>query len=84
MMLYFAKDSMVTRALSASFLAHGVGSVIWLYTKIIPAEVWISLIPIVICERLLMAGGMMVLDVAINRVRRMQRWTRFCKTLGCA
>lgn len=84
MALYFMKNSMITRALSASFVAHGVGSVIWLYTKAIPAEVWIGLIPVVVCERLLMAGGMLMLDVVIARARAKQPWLRFCKTLGWA
>ncbi len=55
---FFAKDSIVTRALAASFIAHAVGSVIWLYTAHIPAEVWTALMPLVIVERLLIAAGM--------------------------
>lgn len=56
--LYFVKDSVWVRSLQASFIAHAVGSVVWLYFGTISPEVWMSLIPVVICERLLIAGGM--------------------------
>ena len=39
------------RSLVSTFIAHSVGSVIWLYTKNITAVEWLSLIPIVIIER---------------------------------
>ena len=58
MIYFFVKDSMVSRALAASFIAHAVGSVIWLYTGNIPAEIWTALMPIVIVERLIIAAGM--------------------------
>lgn len=84
MALYFAKDSIISRSLSASFVAHGVGSVIWLYTKIIPCEVWLGLIPVVICERLLMAGGIIICDFVIVKAFQLQPWTRACKKMGWA
>ncbi len=55
---FFAKDSIIYRALAASFIAHAVGSVTWLYTAHIPVEVWTALMPLVIVERLLIAAGM--------------------------
>ncbi|MFA5998888.1 MAG: hypothetical protein WC747_02645 [Candidatus Babeliales bacterium] len=66
MALYFLKDSKYSRALSASFVAHGVGSVVWLYTHAIPAPIWIGLIPVVLCERLLIAGGIVTFDSAVT------------------
>ena len=69
MALYFVKNSMISRALSASFVAHAVGSVIWLYTKDIAAPVWIALIPVVACERLLIAAGILGCDILIARAR---------------
>ena len=54
----YGVDSLPSRALAASFVAHCVGSVIWLYTKVIPQELWQALIPIVMIERLAIAGGM--------------------------
>lgn len=60
MVLYMINQSLWSRALQASFIAHAVGSVVWLYTKSIPAEIWLSLIPIVAIERLIMAGGIVI------------------------
>lgn len=57
--IYFVeKDTMITRAFIASFVSHAVGSVIWLYTREIPAFLWDALVPIVIFERIMIAGGM--------------------------
>ena len=39
------------KSIVSTFIAHSVGSVIWLYTKNITAGEWLSLIPIVIVER---------------------------------
>ncbi|HSW76178.1 MAG TPA: hypothetical protein VLG50_03995 [Candidatus Saccharimonadales bacterium] len=72
MALFFVKDSSYVRALSASFVAHSVGSVIWLYTHNMPAGAWIALIPIVACERLLIAGGILVFDYAITYFRQLE------------
>lgn len=59
MLLYrYTQDSLYSRALSASFIAHAVGSVIWLYKGNIAAPVWVALIPIVAIERLLIAAAM--------------------------
>ena len=74
MVLYFFPDTVVVRALTASFVAHGVGSVVWLYTGCIDASVWIALIPVVACERLLMAGGMIAVDIVIGYVKKSATW----------
>ena len=63
--LWFAVDSIWSRALIASFVAHGLGSVICLYAGDIPVATWMGLIPIVIIERLLMAGGIVLCEVII-------------------
>ena len=59
-LLWLIKDYSWTRALQASFVAHAIGSVIWLYTGSQPAIFWINLIPIVIFERLLIALGIIL------------------------
>lgn len=84
MALYFVKNSMISRALSASFIAHAVGSVIWLYTTNIAAPVWIALIPVVFCERLLIATGIVGLDLFIARVRAGNSWRYFLHKAGQA
>ncbi len=60
--LYFLQkfnihNSMFTQALTTTFIAHVVGSVIWLYFIPMTSVQWISLIPIVAIERLVFAFG---------------------------
>jgi hypothetical protein len=55
---FFVHDTIYSRALAASFIAHAVGSVIWLYTGNIPVQIWTALMPLVIVERLIIAAGM--------------------------
>lgn len=45
-------------ALGSTFVAHAVGSVIWLYTVPMAVGSWYALIPLVAIERLLYATGM--------------------------
>ncbi|MFH1597728.1 MAG: hypothetical protein ABIB97_01470 [Patescibacteria group bacterium] len=51
------KDRLILRGLGATFTAHAIGSVIFLYAFNLPAAVWIGLIPIVALERGLFAVG---------------------------
>ncbi len=53
-------------ALASTFIAHAVGSVIWLYTVPMVASAWLALIPIVACERLLYTAGIVMGDAVIN------------------
>jgi len=46
---------MFLNVLGSTFVAHAVGSTIWLYTIGMNASVWNALIPIVALERLSMA-----------------------------
>ena len=60
--LYFMnKKSISANAIGSTFVAHAVGSVIWLYTMPMGAATWLALMPIVLIERFLFAGGMVVL-----------------------
>jgi hypothetical protein len=54
------------RSFGATFTAHAVGSIVWLYTVPMTAEQWISLIPVVAYERGLFAIGIMVSYIAVN------------------
>lgn len=54
------KTTPFTKSLTSTFIAHAVGSVIWLYTKNLTSVEWLSLIPVVIVERLTFAGIMTV------------------------
>jgi len=59
--LLITHKNIFIHALASTFIAHAVGSVIWIYT-IGPktAAAWLALIPIVIIERVLFASGMVL------------------------
>jgi hypothetical protein len=58
--------SFYARALSSTFVAHAVGSVLWLYlmTPMISAT-WIGMIPVVFFERVMLAAGMTMVYYAV-------------------
>jgi hypothetical protein len=59
--LYFIpRKSLFLQALGSTFIAHAVGSVIWLYTVPMAATAWIALMPMVLFERLAFALGMVI------------------------
>jgi len=64
----FYKHNLFARSLGATFTAHSVGSVAFLYAFNLPAEVWIGLIPIVAIERFAFATGISVCYYAVNTV----------------
>lgn len=72
--LYFVPRSIYTRSLSATFIAHAIGSVVWLYFRGLDVSVWNMLMPVVIVERLLMATGMVGLHFAILGAKQLYRY----------
>jgi len=60
-LFFIPRQSLFLNALGSTFVAHAVGSVIWLYTVPMSAAIWLSLIPVVAVERLLFACSMVVL-----------------------
>lgn len=59
--LYFVpKKNIFLECLGSTFVAHAVGSVIWLYTVQMTPALWWGLIPIVAVERLSFAAAMTV------------------------
>ncbi len=60
------KPSFITYAFISTFLAHAVGSIIWLYTKPMSASEWISLLPVVAIERCCFAGCMILVYYAAH------------------
>jgi len=64
----FLGQSFFLVALSSSFIAHAVGSVIWLYSLSMPAEKWIALIPIVAVERFIFAAGSFLVHMGLKRI----------------
>ncbi|MCB9493787.1 MAG: hypothetical protein H6679_05950 [Epsilonproteobacteria bacterium] len=60
----FARHSLLARMLQSTFLAHAIGSIMWLYTVPMTSEQWTTLIPLVAVERLtfaVIATGVLVL-----------------------
>lgn len=62
----FIKRSLIFNSLGASFTAHAVGSVAFLYAFNLPSETWIALIPVVFLERMLFTGGITVSYLIFN------------------
>lgn len=65
---YFLPKNLFLRSLGASFMAHAVGSVAFLYTFATVPAYWIALIPVVAMERLVFASGTAVSFVFFNTV----------------
>lgn len=63
---YLKRDNLFVKSLGATFTAHAVGSVAWLWAFNLPVEVWRSLPPIVASERLLFATGIAVSYLVIK------------------
>jgi len=64
-LFFVPQKNLFLQALASTFVAHAVGSVIWLYTMPMEATIWLGLMPIVIIERLLFAAGMVVMHRVI-------------------
>ncbi len=76
--LYFVgKKSLFLQALGSTFVAHAVGSVIWLYTVPTSSLLWLGLIPIVIAERLLFASGIVITYTLFCNLRNRLRNSSF-------
>lgn len=60
----FNITSVVGFSLTTTFIAHAVGSVIWLYTKPMSSAEWLSLLPVVFVERCCFAGLMILVYYA--------------------
>ncbi|MBI4049787.1 MAG: hypothetical protein HY395_03180 [Candidatus Doudnabacteria bacterium] len=65
---FFSEKSLVARSLGATFTAHAVGGALWIWAFNLPREVWLSLIPVVIIERLLFAAGIAVSFLAVKKL----------------
>lgn len=62
------RKTLFVHALSSTFIAHAVGSVIWLYTVPTVAGMWMGLMPLVLIERLLFALGMVIAHHVISYI----------------
>lgn len=62
------KDKLFLRSLGATFTAHAIGSVAFLYAFSIPADVWATLVPITAFERISFAIGISISYIAVNTI----------------
>ncbi|NYZ75845.1 hypothetical protein H0N98_01170 [Candidatus Micrarchaeota archaeon] len=62
------EDKLFLRSLGATFTAHAIGSVAFLYAFSIPAEVWTTLLPITAFERISFAIGISISYIAVNTI----------------
>ncbi len=70
MIIFFSKnENTFIKALAAVFTAHAVGSVIWIYTHEMNPSAWISLIPIVALERIIMAACITSAEFCISKIK---------------
>ena len=65
---FLSRKHIFFEALGSTFVAHAVGSIIWLYAAPMMPGVWLALIPMVALERLLFATGMVVAHYLITTV----------------
>lgn len=72
----FGSRTPFERSITSSFIAHSVGSVIWLYTKNLTATEWLTLIPIVAIERLTFACILTAGFYAIQYAHKMYKMYR--------
>lgn len=63
--LYYSKMPFA-QALSSTFVAHAVGSVLWIYSTNMAASVWLLLIPVVAVERITFAVGIITAQKLIS------------------
>lgn len=68
LLLCIPQKTVFTHALTATFIAHAVGSTLWIYTHPTTPALWLALIPIVALERLIYALGITVMHTAITVV----------------
>ncbi len=61
-------ENLFLRSLGATFSAHAIGGIDWLYLLPTTPAFWVALIPIVAFERLMFAAGISVSYVAFNTV----------------
>jgi len=60
--IYFSRSKQIfLNALASTFIAHAVGSVIWIYTVPMSVYAWYALIPIVCIERLAISSAIVIL-----------------------
>lgn len=64
----FGKKRLILNSMGATFTAHAVGSIIFLYTFGLTPDIWMSLIPVVFIERGIFTLGIWTSCLVFNNV----------------
>lgn len=84
-LFFLGLNNMLARALYASFNAHAVGTIVWLFTDSLTASQWCALTPIACLERLIIAGGILIAAVIADYVlHKVQSMIRLSLRIGNA
>lgn len=70
--LSFVPATRWTRALQSTFVAHAVGSVMWVYFVPLAPVQWLALIPVVFVERLLATGVSVTMVAILSQIYQVQ------------
>lgn len=63
---FFAQKNIVIRALGSTFMAHAIGSVLWLYLVPMQTTDWLIAMPLALVERCTFAAGMVAVYCGYN------------------
>lgn len=77
---FYLPQNIFAKALSSTFIAHAVGSVIWLYTVPMSANQWLMLIPIVMVERFFFAFLIVVGYKVVSSIQEHAKYLSLKKT----
>jgi len=76
-MFFFKDKSLLAKSLGATFTAHAVGGVLWLYVFNLPKDVWLGLIPQVALERGMFAVGIAATYIVfVNLLDAVMQWSK--------
>ena len=64
----FRDRFLIAKSLGSTFTAHAVGGAIWIWAFNLPANIWISLIPVTILERSIFTLGISASYILMNNV----------------
>ncbi|OGG26061.1 hypothetical protein A2960_05915 [Candidatus Gottesmanbacteria bacterium RIFCSPLOWO2_01_FULL_39_12b] len=82
---HFWRKNLFAKSLGATFTAHAVGGVLWVWAFGLTRQIWLALIPQVIMERILMAVGIsafyLLFSKVLNYASRHHFSTNFLKAL---
>lgn len=65
---HFLRGNLLLRSLGSTFTAHAVGGALWVWTFGLTRELWLSLIPIALTERMLFAGGITIIYILLINI----------------